>query len=217
MAGLKTPMGWKQSTVPDEPKDIQSVEDLIDDPQNPNKGTLRGEQLLEYSFETVGAGRPPVVDRYGLITAGNKTVRMAGEKGIPIQVVRTEGDELVVVVRDDLDLSKDPKARTMAYLDNRVSEVGLAWDPEQLEKDLSSGMQLGTMFTADELDDILSPPEKIEERYALAILSVDIPRWDAFAKMLKDRYPHLPRPAGGGIGPGALAAWVKEQLDKELV
>ena len=213
----KTPMGWKQSSVPDEPKDIQSIEDLVEDPQNPNKGTLRGEQLLEYSMEQVGAGRPPVVDRYGVIGAGNKTIRMAQEKGIPIHVVRTEGDELVVVVRDDLDLATDPRARTMAYLDNRVSEVGLAWNQEQLEKDLSSGMQLGTMFTADERDNVLSPPEAIEERYALAILSVDIPRWDAFATFLKNRYPHLPRPAGGGIGPAALAAWVKEQLDKELV
>jgi hypothetical protein len=123
---------------------------------------------------------------------------------------------LVVAVREDLDLTADPRARTMAYLDNRVSEVGLAWDPEKLEQDLASGMNLGTMFTPDELDAVLAPPEPLDEKYALAILSVDVPRWDAFSTLLKTRYPHLPRPVGGGISPAALAAWVADQLAREV-
>ncbi len=209
----KTPQGWRKASAT-EPKDLHSIEDLVPDPHNPNKGTLRGEQLLEYAFEQVGAGRPPVADRYGLIIAGNKSINIAAEKKMPIEVVQTTGDELVVVIRDDLDFTSDPKARTLAYLDNRTSEVGLAWDPAQLQADLATGMQLGSMFTPDELDATLEPPEAIEERYALAILSVDVPRWDGFTKLLKDRYPHLPRPMGGGIGAQALAAWVAEQLEK---
>lgn len=195
------------------PKDLHTIADLTPDPANPNAGTLRGEQLLEYAFEQVGAGRPPIVDRFGVILAGNKTISMAAEKGLPLQVVQTTGDELVVAVREDLDLTVDPKARTLAYLDNRVSEVGLAWDSERLEADLAAGMELGGCFTPDELDAILTPPETIAETYPLAILSVDVPRWDAFATLLKARYPHLPRPVGGGIGPAALAAWVAAQLE----
>jgi len=56
--------------------------------------------------------------------------------GLEIQVIHTQGDKLVAVIRDDLDLESDPRARELALADNRISELGLNWDVEQLLQDI---------------------------------------------------------------------------------
>ena len=66
--------------------------------------------------------------------AGNKTVEHARRLGIPIQVVETDGHQLVVVQRRDLDLLTDPKARALAIADNRVGELDLDWDEDALRQ-----------------------------------------------------------------------------------
>lgn len=80
-----------------------------------------------------GAGRSVLADRYGLVVAGNKTVEQARKLGLPIQVVQTDGQTLVVVQRRDLDLQKDPAARALAVRDNRIGEIDLEWDGEVLK------------------------------------------------------------------------------------
>ena len=49
------------------------------------------------------------------------TVEQAKALGLPLRVVRTDGDYLVAVQRDDLDLATDPRARALAIADNRVT------------------------------------------------------------------------------------------------
>ena len=56
-----------------------------------------------------------------------------------MRTIETDGQELVVVRRSDLDLATDEKARRLAYLDNRASELGLEWDVEQMLADLEGG------------------------------------------------------------------------------
>jgi hypothetical protein len=142
-------------------KDIAKLEDLTPDQFNANEGTLRGAQLLGRSLEQHGAARPIVVDRNGIVAAGNKALEAAVERGLSARVVQTNGRTLVVVQRMDLDLS-DPKTRELAYLDNRASEVGLKWSPTQLEADLARGIELGNMFTDDEREDLLRMLDQAE-------------------------------------------------------
>jgi hypothetical protein len=137
-------------------KTLTTLEDLTADPHNANTGTLRGSQLLEHSISTYGAGRGIVVDAQGVVIAGNKTWEHAVEAGLPIKVVQTDGTTLVAVVRTDLDLGTDPKARVLAYLDNRTAEVGLAWDPAQLAADIAEGLDLGRLWTEDERRKLLA-------------------------------------------------------------
>lgn len=99
------------------------------DPNNPNLGTEEGTQLLEQSLERVGAGRSIVVTRDGVVIAGNKTLRAADKVHLPVRVVDTDGKELVVVRRKDLDYD-DLKARELALADNRIAEMNLRWDPK---------------------------------------------------------------------------------------
>ncbi len=133
-------------------KQIESIEDLQLDSRNPNRGTERGSYMLDHSLESYGAGRSILADKHGTVIAGNKTLQAAVEKGFPVKVVETDGKELVVVQRKDLDLNADPKARQLAYADNRSSEVGLDWDTDVMLEDIGSGLDLEPLFKAEELE-----------------------------------------------------------------
>src|SRR5262245_37905658 len=99
--------------------------ELATDPRNANRGTDRGRKLLRASLGRYGAGRSSLVDRHGVAIAGNKTLQQATELGLPVRLVETDGKELVVVQRRDLDLARDTMARELAVADNRVAELDL--------------------------------------------------------------------------------------------
>ena len=136
-------------------KKITAINDLQPDPRNANKGTERGGYMLEHSLERFGAGRSILADGQGIVIAGNKTLQAAADLGIPVRVIETDGRELVVVQRTDLDLlGDDDRARLLAYADNRSSEVGLEWDPEEIALDIGAGLDLSGLFQDFELEDI---------------------------------------------------------------
>lgn len=136
---------------------VKSITHLEPDTRNANKGTQRGRGMVEASLREVGAGRSIVADKDGRVIAGNKTLEAAIDIGLPIEIVHTDGTKLIVVQRDDLDLSDDTgPARKLAYYDNRTSEVGLDWDVEQLLADAQAGLDLQGLFEQNELDAMLA-------------------------------------------------------------
>jgi hypothetical protein len=110
---------------------------LQPDRENANEGTQRGRGLLEKSLRQLGAGRSILTDKDGNVIAGNKTLESAADIDLPVRIVETDGNELVVVKRTDLDLysETDKRARQLAYADNKIAEVDLAWKPEQIAVD----------------------------------------------------------------------------------
>ena len=129
---------------------------LTPDTRNANKGTVRGRELLIKSLRELGAGRSILADRNGNIIAGNKTFEQAKALGLRVREVETNGDELVVVKRNDLDLYEGTKARELAYADNRVSEIDLEWEAGQLAKDIEAGIDLNALgFGEKDLKEIL--------------------------------------------------------------
>ena len=138
-------------------KTITQLSDLTPDTQNANKGTERGRYMVEASLTETGAGRSIVADKDGRIIAGNKTLEAWAGMGGAVKIVETDGQELVVVQRTDLDLL-DPKgkARKLVYYDNRAGQVGLEWDAEQLLADVNAGVDLAAMFKADEIAELLA-------------------------------------------------------------
>lgn len=168
-------------------KKISAIDDLTPDPLNANRGTERGAALLEDSLRRYGAGRSILADRNGVVIAGNKTLEKAAELGIPIRTIPTKGTELVVVVREDLDLINDPadKARALAYFDNRVGELDLSWDTEQILADLDVVPELEDLFPLDsgyEEDDEGTPTPKASGAAARKILQSLIPDLEAIAE-----------------------------------
>lgn len=108
------------------------VHDLIQDDRNLNKGTERGQQLIEKSLRQFGAGRSILVDKNNRIIAGNKTHANAEAAGIDDAViVETDGTKLVVVKRTDIDLDTK-RGREMALADNASVKVDLDWDTDAL-------------------------------------------------------------------------------------
>jgi hypothetical protein len=151
-----------------------SVEDLIPDDQNANEGTERGQHMIDVSFERSGAGRSVLVDKNGKVIAGNKSQQAAADAGITDAIiVETEGDELVVVKRRDLDLDddEDGRARALAYADNRAAQVGLHWNAAQVVADLQSGVDVSGMFFDSELADIVA--EELTDADVIGVESDD--------------------------------------------
>jgi DNA modification methylase len=90
-----------------------------------------------------------------VVIAGNKTLQSAIDKGFPIRVVQTDGKELVVVQRTDLDLSKDKAAKELAIADNRIAELDLTWSPDVLAGFADEGIDLAQFWNDDELAALL--------------------------------------------------------------
>lgn len=145
---------------------MAKLTDFKPDLSNANKGTERGLRALDDSIAQLGLGRSIVVDKHGVIIAGNKTHERAVDRGIEdAEVVHTTGDTLVVVQRDDLDLSSlDPNnpARQLAYRDNRISELDLKWDAEQVLADVNAGMDLSALWGDDELEQLTGDVSRVE-------------------------------------------------------
>ena len=136
--------------------DKRKISDLIPDHANANKGTERGRYALEASLRQYGAGRSILLDKNGRIIAGNKTVEVAADVGLDdVLIVQTDGTKIVAVQRTDLDIDS-PEGRGLAYADNRVGELSLSWDAEQVLADLNAGMDLSGMWRQDELDELIA-------------------------------------------------------------
>lgn len=134
-----------------------SLVDLTTDPRNANRGTDRGREALIHSLRHYGAGRAVLIDRRGCVIR-NKTVEQAKRLNIPLRVVKTDGQHLIAVQRDDLDLSTDPRAQALAIADNRVGELDLEWDVDMLKQLHADGLDLSAFWTADEFATLFAEP-----------------------------------------------------------
>lgn len=107
-----------------------SIDNLVADNKNFNKGTQYGEHLMDVSLRQFGCGRSILIDKNNRIIGGNKTAEKAAEIGVcKVIVVETDGNDLVAVKRKDIDLDTK-KGRELALADNATSKANLDWDEE---------------------------------------------------------------------------------------
>lgn len=113
---------------------MKSIKDLKFDEHNFNLHTDEGMELLQKSVEQNGFGRSVLCDKHGNLISGNGIVETAIKTGkTKIKVVETQGDELVVVQRTDLDINTK-EGRDMALADNVTAHTNLRWNDEELKK-----------------------------------------------------------------------------------
>lgn len=144
----------------------RKLTDFTPDARNANKGTVRGLAMLEDSLRKYGAGRSILVDKHGKVIAGNKTLESAVDVGLgEAIVVPTDGKQLVVVQRVDVDLDT-PQGRELAIADNRSGQVNLDWAGEVLAELQSDGVDLSMFFNEGELAHLLNAGEDLD--YAAA-------------------------------------------------
>jgi len=93
------------------------------DPDNTNRHSDRSLEAVLDSVDELGAGRSIVVDKTGQVIGGEATLKAAQELGLKTRQIRTKGDELIVVVREDLG-PDDPRRLALSIADNRTAQFG---------------------------------------------------------------------------------------------
>lgn len=174
-------------------KEIKTLDDLTPDSNNFNKHTEFGSKLLEDSLRKFGAGRSILVDKDGNIIAGNGVVETAAAIGMDkIKVVETDGTELVVVRRKDLELDS-PEGRELALADNMTAlkgiDIDLAKVRESLGDDLAKawGMELPKNMIGQEAEhEDLS--DMVESFFQIAIDCESEAEQERIYNELKDKY-----------------------------
>ena len=58
--------------------------------------------IIKKSLSEYGAGRSILLDKDGVIIAGNGTYEQAKELGMPVRVIESDGSELIALQRVDL-------------------------------------------------------------------------------------------------------------------
>lgn len=156
-----------KSDIPDSHAHAHENENfqIREDKRNYRRHSDKNLSLIGKSLDDFGAGRSIVADNSGQVIGGNGTLREANKRGIPQRIIHTNGDELVVVVRDDI-APDDPRRQKLAIMDNSTTDTS-DFDLMLLQED----------FSIPELDDmgIKIPEEKepdevaIEETYEVVI------------------------------------------------
>ena len=108
------------------------IKDLKQDKRNFRKHNQQNLDLIKKSVSEVGLGRSVVIDNENEIVCGNGLVSTL-DKNTPIKVIETDGSELVVVKRTDLN-TNDEKRKQLAIMDNSTSDSS-EFDLESLQAD----------------------------------------------------------------------------------
>ena len=98
--------------------------DIKEDKRNYRVHSKKNKQAIKRSLIDCGAGRSIVIDSDGEIIAGNGVYEQARAIGMPVRVVETDGSELVVVQRTDLQTS-DERRKLLAMADNATSDMSV--------------------------------------------------------------------------------------------
>lgn len=108
---------------------------IREDERNYRQHSQHNLDLIGYSMDEGGMGRSILADKTGAIIGGNGTLRMANQRGIPQRIIHTDGSELIVVVRDDLD-HDDPRRQLLAVMDNSTTDTS-TFDYDLMQQDFS--------------------------------------------------------------------------------
>lgn len=125
----------------------RSVQKLSSDPANARKHSDRNIESIVASLRRFGQQKPIVVDKSGVVRAGNGTLEAA----------KRLGWETIAVVQSDL-VGADMSAYAIA--DNRTAELA-EWDDEILKatlEGLDDALREAAGFDLTELDELLKEP-----------------------------------------------------------
>lgn len=146
------------------------IKDLKQDKRNYRKHNQQNLDLIKKSVSEVGLGRSVVIDNENEIVCGNGLVSTL-DKNTPIKVIETDGSELVVVKRTDLN-TNDEKRKQLAIMDNSTSDSS-EFDLDSLQADFDveqlQDWGLDVEFESLEEQEIIEDevPEEVETKCKL--------------------------------------------------
>lgn len=131
---------------------ITHIKELRPDPRNARKHNPRNIGMISDAMQEVGAARSVVIDEDNVILAGNGAIEAAAQAGITkVQVVEADGNTIIAVRRTNLTPAQKQR---LALFDNRAAETA-DWDIEILKQLEVEGVDLGNLWSADELAALL--------------------------------------------------------------
>ena len=141
------------------------------DAHNYRKHSDKNKSLINKSLKECGAGRSIVIDNDGEIIAGNGIYEQAQKLNIPTKIIETDGTQLVVVKRTDLN-TNDEKRKQLAIMDNSTSDSS-EFDLDSLQADFDveqlQDWGLDVEFESLEEQEIIEDevPEEVETKCKL--------------------------------------------------
>ena len=141
------------------------------DKRNYRKHNDKNKNLINKSLKECGAGRSIVIDNENEIIAGNGIYEQAQKLNIPTKIIETDGTELVVVKRTDLN-TNDEKRKQLAIMDNSTSDSS-EFDLDSLQADFDvvqlQDWGLDVEFESLEEQEIIEDevPEEVETKCKL--------------------------------------------------
>ena len=141
------------------------------DAHNYRKHSDKNKSLINKSLKECGAGRSIVIDNENEIIAGNGIYEQAQKLNIPTKIIETDGTELVVVKRTDLN-TNDEKRKQLAIMDNATSDSS-EFDLDSLQADFDveqlQDWGLDVEFESLEEQEIIEDevPEEVETKCKL--------------------------------------------------
>ena len=146
------------------------IKDLKQDKRNYRTHNKKNLDLIKKSVSEVGLGRSVVIDNENEIVCGNGLVSTL-DKNTPIKIIETDGSELVVVKRTDLN-TNDEKRKQLAIMDNSTSDSS-EFDLDSLQADFDveqlQDWGLDVEFESLEEQEIIEDevPEEVETKCKL--------------------------------------------------
>lgn len=132
--------------------------------QNANRHTARGLAELERSMNADGYVAALTVAADGEALDGSARLEKAADVfGDEVLVLEHDGTQPIVLVRTDVKNAQSPIAKRIAVRANRVAQLDLDWDPQELIE-TASQIDLGKLWTQDEWNRAISsvqpPPDE---------------------------------------------------------
>ena len=146
------------------------IKDLKQDERNYRTHNKKNLDLIKKSVKEVGLARSIVIDNENNIICGNGLTSTL-DKNTPIQIIETDGSQLVVVKRTDLK-TNDEKRKQLAIMDNSTSDSS-EFDLESLQADFDveqlQDWGLDVEFESLEEQEIIEDevPEEVETKCKL--------------------------------------------------
>ena len=146
------------------------IKDLKQDKRNYRTHNKKNLDLIKKSVKEVGLARSIVIDNENNIICGNGLTSTL-DKNTPIQIIETDGSQLVVVKRTDLN-TDDEKRKQLAIMDNSTSDSS-EFDLESLQADFDveqlQDWGLDVEFESLEEKEIIEDevPEEVETKCKL--------------------------------------------------
>lgn len=134
----------------------RKLSDLHPLKRNPNRHTQRGLRALDDSIRQDGYTEPMVAAADGTVLSGNARLeRVADVLGLDVDpiIVESDGTRPVVHIRTDIPSEDAEIARRIAIRANRVAQIDLDWDVEQLVGIAPEDL-LTSLWEPEELSDL---------------------------------------------------------------